>query len=670
VTSLCAWIIARDEARDLPRCIASIRDVADHIILVDTGSTDETPAIARELGCEVHTYLDASEHVDGKWRITDFSKARNHAIALAEAKGCTWWAWFDADDELMHPQSIRRAMYLEAFDCYAAWIQDGGSRWIHHRIMRSDKRVRFAGAVHEYPIIDGLRQFTLDDCTIRHHSAPAAGQENSNARNLRLLLSEYERNPSARTTFYLANTYKDAGRWSEAVQWYEKRIAMGPAHRDEWLFARLYGARCARLGGDIETAETLLEGALSAEDAWAEFHVELAFCAYARGQYEKAISIAIPVRYPALMQIPVTHLWREPTMYRDQPLRLISWCYEHLGRLKPALAYANAAAREIEGDDLEWNARIARLQSLIEAPARGPAVIGTKVKAIALCRPGAIGDILMTLNLIPALREANPGTPIHYFCDAKLGAPDALGKFVQQAGVDVVMDSARWSSWQGKYERAISLVGYPLADGYPDKPMAMHLLDYFGKEMGLMPQSGLPALTLRRPGMDGPRGADYATLQTKAGWSKYKQWRHWDKVIAALPHIPFVHIGEGHGLTLSQSIGIIANARIHVGIDSFANHLTNYFWLDGNRARKVLGVIVWGSTQASAAGYPDNINLSAELHCQPCFRENPAISRMDRGPCINPPRPSYDDDTPTACSEAISVDQVVEAVREMWERAK
>ncbi len=81
------------------------------------------------------------------------------------------------------------------------------------------------------------------------------------------------------------------------------------------------------------------------------------------------------------------------------------------------------------------------------------------------------------------------------------------------------------------------------------------------------------------------------------------------------------------------------------------------------------GVILWGSTQASAAGYASNVNITRALPCQPCFRENPAISRMDRGPCISPPRATYDDDTPHACMADIGVDEVVEAVRQLWKES-
>ena len=70
----------------------------------------------------------------------------------------------------------------------------------------------------------------------------------------------------------------------------------------------------------------------------------------------------------------------------------------------------------------------------------------------------------------------------------------------------------------------------------------------------------------------------------------------------------------------------------------------------------------------SAFGYPHNTNISLGLFCQPCFREDPAKTvHGDLGPCINPPGQTYDEPH-HACMMGITVEQVVEAVRAMWEK--
>jgi hypothetical protein len=134
-----------------------------------------------------------------------------------------------------------------------------------------------------------------------------------------------------------------------------------------------------------------------------------------------------------------------------------------------------------------------------------------------------------------------------------------------------------------------------------------------------------------------------------------------------------IEIGDKQGRTLAESIAVIANARIHLGIDSFGNHLTNYLWYhryahEGHKTgNRVPGVILWGSTQWSGSGYPTNINLSAGFACQPCFKEDPALTIHSRGVCINPPRATYEDDTPHGCMAALSVDSVVESALSLWE---
>lgn len=84
---LSVCFIARDEERDLPRALASVRRVAREIIVVDTGSRDATPQIARAAGARVihHAFED------------HFARARNVAV---EAATMPWILMLDADEAL------------------------------------------------------------------------------------------------------------------------------------------------------------------------------------------------------------------------------------------------------------------------------------------------------------------------------------------------------------------------------------------------------------------------------------------------------------------------------------------------------------------------------------------------------------------------------------------
>ena len=84
--SLC--MIVKNEEDTLRRCIRSVKDIADEVIIVDTGSTDKTKEIAKEL----------TDHVyDFEW-IDDFSAARNFAYSKATKD---YILILDADDVLL-----------------------------------------------------------------------------------------------------------------------------------------------------------------------------------------------------------------------------------------------------------------------------------------------------------------------------------------------------------------------------------------------------------------------------------------------------------------------------------------------------------------------------------------------------------------------------------------
>jgi tetratricopeptide (TPR) repeat protein len=81
-------MIVRDEATHLPSCLQSVAGVVSEQIIVDTGSVDETPAIAQQFGAIVHSF---------SW-CDDFASARNAAIAYASGD---WILVLDADEVLV-----------------------------------------------------------------------------------------------------------------------------------------------------------------------------------------------------------------------------------------------------------------------------------------------------------------------------------------------------------------------------------------------------------------------------------------------------------------------------------------------------------------------------------------------------------------------------------------
>jgi len=332
----------------------------------------------------------------------------------------------------------------------------------------------------------------------------------------------------------------------------------------------------------------------------------------------------------------------------------MSWCYEHLKNRAEALHWAKIAQMHIGEPDKDWDDRVERLSR----------------PRIALARPGAIGDVVMTLRLVPELKRQNPNCEIHYFTSPTIATE--LQWLMKQVGVDQAHDYAHFAADANKYERSINLVGYPLAEGYPEKPMAEHLLVYFARDMGLgLANSEAIQTKVECP----PRLVEgrYITMQHQAGWSVYKQWspEKWAEVISKLG-LPVYQLGGGNdmkipganhemmGRPLQDSIAMFANAVTHMGVDSWTNHLSGFTWGE----RKMRCCILWGSTQWQAAGYLHNFNISLHLACQPCFKEDPKISRMSRGPCNNPEGQTYDKPM-HACMSGIGVERVLDNVQQL-----
>ncbi len=241
-------------------------------------------------------------------------------------------------------------------------------------------------------------------------------------------------------------------------------------------------------------------------------------------------------------------------------------------------------------------------------------------------------------------------------------------------GVDKVF---RADEWDGREPgRDLWLTGYPLAEGYPERPMQQHLVAYFCDEAGV--PFGKPQLKEPEPfAIDRPA---WVTIHPKAGWSAYKEWPldKWSEIVArfheAYPKIAVAQIGgagdppvEGadcdlRGRTsLSQAIWLVKNSVLHFGVDSFSNHAAGAF--------EHPSVIVFGSTSPTGSGYDSAINLWAGLDCSPCYREDPNISRQSRGPCINPPGQEYAHPR-HACMAAITVDQARQALTDLIPAAK
>lgn len=190
---IAAALIVRNESRFIRDCLVSLTGHVDDIIVIDTGSDDDTIAIVNEFPARLghFTWCD------------DFSAARNHALDQVAHE---WVLYIDADERLLLPDpgAFRQCL---ADASKAAWKlrlhpRLGWTAYSELRIFRNDKRIRFEGEIHERVHVGVNRVCREDGQSIGLASAGLqhVGYEDDQShklpRNIPLLQAYLAREPS------------------------------------------------------------------------------------------------------------------------------------------------------------------------------------------------------------------------------------------------------------------------------------------------------------------------------------------------------------------------------------------------------------------------------------------------------------------------------------------
>jgi hypothetical protein len=209
--SLC--MIVKDEEEMLPGCLEAVRGAVDEIIVVDTGSSDRTPDIARSFGARL---------VEFPWN-GSFADARN--VSLEHATG-DWVLYLDADEHLMPEDApklreLLRRTWREAFylvETNYTGAEDTGSAMTHHalRVWRSRPRYRFEGRIHEQKTQTMPtylpERFETSTVRMRHYGylGSRIAAKDKSRRNIELLEIEARESPSPFNDYNLAMSLERA----------------------------------------------------------------------------------------------------------------------------------------------------------------------------------------------------------------------------------------------------------------------------------------------------------------------------------------------------------------------------------------------------------------------------------------------------------------------------
>ena len=227
-----ACLIAKNEAAELEAWLRQAAVFSDEIILVDTGSTDNTADIARQAGARVFACA---------WQ-NDFAAARNFALDRV-GTDCDWVVFLDADETFYTPERVRGALtFLQLQQPEVQGVQvpivnvdvDACEREIQRfralRIWHHNPAFRYQGAIHEalYAADGSMEQCFMAALAVRHTGYSTGRIQQKLTRNLQLIMQEMQAQGEKPLHYrYLADCLYGLHEYELAIAYVRRAIAAG-----------------------------------------------------------------------------------------------------------------------------------------------------------------------------------------------------------------------------------------------------------------------------------------------------------------------------------------------------------------------------------------------------------------------------------------------------------
>ncbi|MFD1065859.1 glycosyltransferase [Oceanobacillus locisalsi] len=223
-------MIVKNEEAFLKKCLSSVQNFADEIIIVDTGSTDGSIRIAEKFNAKIYHY---------KWD-DHFAKARNEGITKAANE---WILWLDADEclDIQHPETFKKALANRKANILSLPItnftgnhlhSDDLTSYIHYqpRLFRNHQGIHFIHRIHETLDAEPEKMTTdILDLPILHYGYihEVTEKKDKSSRNKRLLeLEAAKETHSPWVTYHLASEYYRDKAYKQAFDYVNQSIYM------------------------------------------------------------------------------------------------------------------------------------------------------------------------------------------------------------------------------------------------------------------------------------------------------------------------------------------------------------------------------------------------------------------------------------------------------------
>ncbi|MGI8282790.1 tetratricopeptide repeat-containing glycosyltransferase family 2 protein [Bacillus mycoides] len=333
-------MIVKDEELVIARCLDAVKHIVDEIIIVDTGSIDDTKKIIR--GYTNHIY-------DFQW-INDFAEARNFSFSKATKD---YILWLDADDVLLEKEQHKLLTLKKELNSNI----DAVSMLYHHgcdsngnpfyitnrnRLVKRKKNFKWQGKVHEYIKVKG--NVMNSDIIIIHRK-----EKPQTDRNFKILqtLVDSKKELTSNDKFHYANECMFHQKYNEAIYLYTSIL-----DNKENL-----GEVNIHICGNLGDCYTQLQKWDKAMEAYTnafqygtprgEICVRIAHIFMAQQKYKEAIlwyktATKIPIPTKAILYNPASYTWI--------PYLQMCVCYNYLGDHQKAFYYNELAAKYIPND--------------------------------------------------------------------------------------------------------------------------------------------------------------------------------------------------------------------------------------------------------------------------------------------------------------------------------
>ncbi len=297
-------MIARNEEEFIASAIGSVKDLADEIIVVDTGSDDRTASVARACGAKVYHAL---------WT-DDFSAARNASLAGATKE---WILILDADESIASDDHGRIRELIARYPDSAflfeqrtysnnssifGWKRIDEESDVNHgalgyfsnrqvRLFRNDGAIRYRGHVHEnveHDLRDNGISMSNVDIVVHHYGRLEASDRVSRKSMLYLSLGKDKLSHDPENTKYIyeiASQLLEIGHAEEAAEHIEKVLQTGLR---SWEFNNLLGLAYMKLGRK-DDAVVCLRAAVDIESNNPDLHNNLGVALMEDGKAGRAL---------------------------------------------------------------------------------------------------------------------------------------------------------------------------------------------------------------------------------------------------------------------------------------------------------------------------------------------------------------------------------------------